>query len=219
MNLTVLNSSGEEVGSVEGSSRVWDAPMNMPLLHQVVVSMQAALRQGTHDVKRRGEVNYSTRKIRQQKRSGRARLGSRKSPTLVGGGVAHGPHPRDYRQRIPRKMRRQALRIALSSKLRDNTIKFVDEIALDGLRVKPLVELAANLGTGRTITLVTGAADRMVHRSARNIPNLSVVPADELNPLCALKSGSLLIARDAVERIDELWGREDAAKPEKEAAK
>ena len=222
MNLTVLSANGKEVGQLAAADAVWDAPMNAALLHQAVVAQQAAQRQGTHSTKSRGEKNYSTRKLRQQKRSGRARLGSRGSPAMVGGGVAHGPQPRSYRQALPKKMRRQALRVALSSKVRDNSAKILDELSLGEVKVKPLAELVAKLGQGRSVMIVTGEHDPNVARSSRNIPRLSVIAAEQLNPLQALKAGTLLITRAAVGRIDSLWdpaqAADKAAEPAKEEA-
>lgn len=206
MKLPVFDSSGKEVGVAPGSDATWDTPMNATLLHQVVVALQAARRQGTHATKRRGEVAYSTRKLRQQKRSGRARLGSRGSPAMIGGGVAHGPHPRDYRQRLPKKMRRQALKVALSSKLRNQEVKVVDYQHGEQIKTRPLVDLVNVFGNGeRSVMLVTEKYDFTLLKSSGNIANLSIMPADQLNALDVLKASVLLITRQGVSRIEDLW--------------
>jgi len=128
MDLQVKDNKGKVVGSVVANDSVWRAESNDALLHQVVVAQQANKRRGTQDTQQRNEVTFSTRKIRPQKGTGQARQGSRRSPLLKGGGVAHGPHPRSYRQRLPKKMRRQALRIALSEKVRDEALTIVDSL-------------------------------------------------------------------------------------------
>ena len=145
MELSVRNRNGDVVGSVDVSDRVWSAPSNDALLYQAVTAQLANRRQGTHETKTRGQVSYSTRKLRAQKHTGRARLGSRKSPTLVGGGVIFGPHQRSYRQRLPKKMRRQALRVALSDKVREERLTILDEFSLDAPKTKEVVDLVEAL--------------------------------------------------------------------------
>ena len=131
MDLQVKDKKGKVVGSVEASDKVWAAPSNDDLLHQAVIAQQANKRQGTQDTQTRAEVSFSTRKIRPQKGTGQARQGSRRSPNRVGGGVAHGPHPRSFRQRLPKKMRRQALRVALSDKVREDAVTVIDVLKVD----------------------------------------------------------------------------------------
>ncbi len=130
MEVQVKNSKGEESGVIELADFVWAAKMNGPVLHQVVNAQRANKRQGGHDTKTRSDIVASGRKLGRQKGGGRARHGDRKSPTMRGGGVAHGPHPRSYRQRIPTKVRRLALRIALSDQLRRGNVTFVEELSI-----------------------------------------------------------------------------------------
>ena len=205
MELEVKNRSGDVVGSVGVSDRVWSAPSNSALLQQVVVAQLANRRQGTHETKTRGQVSYSTRKLRGQKHSGRARVGSRKSPTIVGGGVIFGPHARSYRQRVPKKMRRQALRVALSDKVREERFTVLDEFQIDAPRTRDVVSLVSSLGLrGRTL-LVVEANDRDIVLSVRGAEKVDVIFADGLNATSAAAAGNIVATRAAVERIDSLW--------------
>ena len=205
MEITVKNRNGDAVGSVELSDRVWSAPSNDGLLQQVVIAQLANRRQGTHESKTRGQVAYSTRKLRGQKHSGRARVGSRKSPTLVGGGVIFGPHARSYRHRIPKKMRRQAIRIALSDKVREERVTIIDEFEIDSPRTKDVVDLIASLELrGRTL-LVVEANDRDVVLSVRGAEKVEVIFADCLNATTATAAANIVATRGAVERIESIW--------------
>lgn len=214
MELSVKNRDGDVVGSVDVSDRVWSAPSNDALLQQVVVAQLANRRQGTHETKTRGQVSYSTRKLRAQKHSGRARLGSRKSPTLVGGGVIFGPHARSYRQRIPKKMRQQALRIALSDKVREDRLTVLEEFDLDAPRTKDVVNLIDALSLRGTTLLVVEDNDPDVVLSARGAERVDVIYADGLNATSAAAARNIVATRSAVERIDSLW---DDAKVSAEA--
>lgn len=205
MELSVKNRQGDVVGSVDVSDRVWSAPSNDALLQQVVVAQLANRRQGTHETKTRGQVSYSTRKLRAQKHSGRARLGSRKSPTLVGGGVIFGPHTRSYRQRIPKKMRQQALRVALSDKVREDRLTVIEEFDLDAPRTKDVVNLIDALALRGTTLLVVEDNDPDVVLSARGAERVDVIYADGLNATSAAAARNIVATRSAVERIDSLW--------------
>lgn len=205
MELLVKNRNGDVVGSVDVSDRVWSAPSNDVLLQQVVVAQLANRRQGTHETKTRGQVSYSTRKLRAQKHSGRARLGSRRSPTLVGGGVIFGPHARSYRQRIPKKMRQQALRIALSDKVREDRLTVIEEFDLDAPRTKDVVNLIDALSLRGTTLLVVEDNDPDVVLSARGAERVDVIFADGLNATNTAAARNIVATRSAVERIDSLW--------------
>ena len=211
MELSVKNRNGDIVGTVDVSDRVWSAPSNDALLQQVVVAQLANRRQGTHETKTRGQVSYSTRKLRAQKHSGRARLGSRKSPTLVGGGVIFGPHARSYRQRIPKKMRQQALRVALSDKVREDRLTVLEEFDLDAPRTKDVVNLIDALSLRGTTLLVVEDNDPDVVLSVRGAERVDVIYADGLNATSAAAAGNIVATRSAVERIDSLW--DDAKVP------
>jgi large subunit ribosomal protein L4 len=211
MDLQVKDNKGKVVGSVAASDKVWRAESNDALLHQVVVAQQANKRRGTQDTQQRGDVSFSTRKIRPQKGTGQARQGSRRSPLLKGGGVAHGPHPRSYRQRLPKKMRRQALRIALSEKLRDEAVTVLDALNLDAPKSSTIRDIVAAFELkGRTL-IITGSTDQNVVKSANNIPGVEVQTAALVNPLETTSVPNLIITQEALETIDSLWGAEGEA--------
>ena len=205
MELSVKNTKGDVVGSVAVSDRVWSAASNDALLHQAVTAQLANRRQGTHETKTRGQVSYSTRKLRAQKHTGRARLGSRKSPTLVGGGVIFGPHKRSYRQRLPKKMRRQALRVALSDKVREERLTILDDFSLDSPKTKQVVDLVAALGIRGKILLVTEAHEPTVVLSARGAERVDVTFADGLSVASAVGAANIVATQGAVARIESLW--------------
>ena len=206
MDLQVKDNKGKVVGSVAASDRVWRAESNDALLHQVVVAQQANKRRGTQDTQQRGDVSFSTRKIRPQKGTGQARQGSKRSPLLKGGGVAHGPHPRSYRQRLPKKMRRQALRIALSEKIRDESLTILDTLNLDTPKSSTIRDLVAAFELkGRTL-IVTGSTDQNVVKSANNIPGVEVQTAALMNPLETTSVPNLIVTQEALEAIDSLLG-------------
>jgi len=206
MDLQVKDKKGKVVGSVEASDKVWAAPSNDDLLHQAVIAQQANKRQGTQDTQTRAEVSFSTRKIRPQKGTGQARQGSRRSPNRVGGGVAHGPHPRSFRQRLPKKMRRQALRVALSDKVREDAVTVIDVLKVDAPKSSVIRDIVAAFELkGRTL-IITGATDHNVIKSANNLPGIEVQTAALMNPLEATTASNLIFTQDAIAAIDGLWG-------------
>jgi len=206
MDLQVKDNKGKIVGSVAASDQVWRAESNDALLHQVIVAQQANKRRGTQDTQQRNDVSFSTRKIRPQKGTGQARQGSKRSPLLKGGGVAHGPHPRSYRQRLPKKMRRQALRIALSEKIRDEALTVIDALTLDAPKSSTIRDIVAAFELkGRTL-IVTGSTDQNVVRSANNIPGVEVQTAALMNPLETTSVPNLIVTQEALEAMDSLWG-------------
>ncbi len=212
MDLQVKDNKGKVVGSVAASDQVWGAPSNDVLLHQAVVAQQANKRQGTQDTQTRAEVSFSTHKIRPQKGTGAARQGSRRSPVRVGGGVAHGPHPRNFRQRLPKKMRRQALRIALSDKVREDNVAVIDTLKLNAPKSGAIRDIVSAFELkGRTL-IVTGATDHNVIKSASNLPGVEVQTAALMNPLEATRAANLLITQEALEAIDGLWGTDGGEK-------
>lgn len=207
MDLQVKDITGKVVGNVEADDSIWGAEPNNALLHQVVVAQQANRRQGTQDTQTRAEVSYSTRKLRAQKGGGRARLGSRKSPNLRGGGVAHGPHPRSYRQRLPKKMRRQALRVALANHVRGESLVILNALELDAPKTRSILDLVSALElSGRTL-IVTSEINEMVLTSCANVGNVKAVEARNLSVLEATSVPNLVVTQDAVKAVDGLWGK------------
>ena len=206
MDLQVQDNKGKVVGSVAASDKVWRAESNDALLHQVVIAQQANRRRGTQDTQQRNQVTGSTRKIRPQKGTGQARQGSRKSPLLKGGGVAHGPHPRSYRQRLPKKMRRQALRVALSEKIRDEALIILDSLTLTAPKSSVIKNMVNAFELkGRTL-IVIGSTDQNVVKSVNNIPGVEVQAAALMNPLETVSTPNLIITQDALAAIDSLLG-------------
>ncbi len=205
MELQVKNSAGEVVDTIEVNDGVWAAPRNDSLLHQAVVAQLANRRSGTHDSMRRSQSRYSTAKIRSQKGTGRSRQGSRSS-MLLGNSVAHGPHPRSHRQRLPKKMRRHALRVALSDKVREESLTVIDTISIDEPRTRFVKDLVSAFGLSGGALVVTESANPVFVKSAGNIEGVEVLPAPQLNPLEATAARHLLITRDAVKVVDSMWG-------------
>jgi len=204
--------AGEVVGKVEISDKVFAVPFNEGVVHQAVLRQQANARQGTHDTQTRGEVNGSTRKLYRQKGTGNARAGSRKSPTRKGGGAVFGPHPRDYRQEMPKKMRQNALRCVLSAKISDGELKILDTIGFDAPKTKQMIGVLDALKIDKTALVVTSMAKTDVVKSARNIPGIKTLPANLLNVVDILGHKALLMEVDAVRKAEELWGKDSGEK-------
>jgi large subunit ribosomal protein L4 len=206
VQVPVYNLTGEVVRQIEISDSVFGVPFNESVVHQVMVGMQANARQGTASTKSRGEVNGSTRKLYRQKGTGYARAGSKKSPTRRGGGVAFGPHPRDYRQDIPRKMRRLALRCVLSSKVGEGDLKILDAFDFAEPKTKHMIEVLIALGIESSALIVTPKPEENVIKSARNIPEITTTPAHVLNILDIMSHKTLLMTEAAVRVAEKLWG-------------
>ena len=191
---------------VDLPAEIFDVAVNVPLIHQVVVAQQAAARQGTHATKTRGEVRGGGRKPYRQKGTGRARQGSISAPHYRGGGVVFGPHPRSYEQRLPRKMKRLALRGALTAKLGDEQLKVIDTFGLEAIKTKELAGvLSALQATGRVLVVAPGR-DQTLERSARNLPTVEVILADSLNVVDLLRADLVLIEQPALSRIEQVFG-------------
>lgn len=207
MDLQVKDISGKVVGTVAGDDSVWGAEFNEALLHQAVVAQQANRRQGTQDTQTRGEVSYSTHKLRAQKGSGRARLGSRKSPAMRGGGVSHGPHPRNYTQKLPKKMRLQALRVALSGHVRGESLVVIDSLGFAAAKTRSVADLVKALElTGRTLIVTAGKDDNLLG-SCANIQDVQAIEARNLSVLKAVSVPNMVITQDAIKEVDALWGK------------
>src|SRR5919202_617506 len=188
MQATLYNQAGAEVGTVDLDEYVFGIKPNMPVMHQMMVLQQANARQGTANTLTRGQVAGSTRKLYRQKGTGRARQGAIRAPHHSGGGVAHGPHPRKYTQKMPRKMRRLAVRSALSAKQADGQLRFVDALAMDGPRTKAMIEVLRNLQVHDAKTLIVlSTKDENIIRSTNNIPNVKTLLASYLNVVDLLK--------------------------------
>ena len=202
MQVQVYNMSGEEVSSVELPADIFEAKINRDLMHQALVRQLANKRQGTHKAKGRSEINKSTRKIYRQKGTGNARHGSRRAPIFVGGGVAHGPLPRDYGKKMPRKMRRAALRAALTVKANNGDIVVLDEISMDAPKTKEIVATMKRLTDSNSTLLLLGGHDTNVELSARNAADVKALLANYLNIRDLLGYDKIVMPLAALETIE-----------------
>ena len=203
--IDVYDRTGKTVGSVELSAELFAAPVNAAVLHQVVTAQLAGRRTGTHDTKTRGEVRGGGKKPYRQKGTGRARQGSTSAPHYRGGGVVFGPHPRSYEQRLPRKMKRLALRGALTAKFGDEAIKIIDTFALEAIRTRDLVAILRALEVTGRILVVAPGRDATLELSARNLPTVEIILADSLNVVDLLRADTVLIEQPSLARMQEVY--------------
>ena len=206
MKLEVRNMSGAVVDSVDALDDVFDAPMNAALLHQVMVGQLANKRQGTAKVKTRSEVAGGGAKPRPQKYTGRARQGSIRSPQWRGGGVVFGPTPRSYRQRTPKRMKRQAIKMVLSDKARGQQLVVVDELRIAEAKTKQVAQALKALEVESSALLVGDSISEDVVRAARNIPKIRTLPVSLLNAIDLLNANKVVMTVGAVRKAEELWG-------------
>ena len=206
MNIPVYNMAGEEVSNVTLPATIFEAKINRDLMHQALVRQMANARQGTHKAKGRSEVNRSTAKIYRQKGTGRARHGSRRAPIFVGGGVAHGPLPRDYSKKMPRKMRRAALRSALSVKAGNGDIVVLDEIQMDIPKTKEMLGMMGRLVENNSALLLLAEQNENVERSARNLREVKTLRASYLNIRDILGYDKLVMPLSALDVLNGFLG-------------
>ena len=202
--VAVYNVTGAQVGEIELSDAIFGITPNAHVLHEAVVMQQASLRRGTHDVKNRSEVRGGGRKPWKQKGTGRARQGSIRSPQWVGGGTVFGPTPRSYAYKLPKKVRRLALKSALSTKVNANEIIVLDALSIDAPKTKDMVKILGNLKVGKAL-VVSAEADANLALSARNIPGVKVVDATGINVLDLLHHDALVITKGAVAKVEEVF--------------
>ena len=208
MKLDVRNISGAVVDSVEVLDDVFDAPMNSALVHQVMVGQLANKRQGTAKVKTRSEVAGGGAKPRPQKYTGRARQGSIRSPQWRGGGVVFGPTPRSYRQRTPKRMKRQAIKIVLSDKARGQQLIVLDSLEIAEAKTKRMAQVLSALEVNSSVLLVGETITDDVVRAVRNIPKARTLPVALLNAVDLLNANKVVMTVDAVRKAEEIWGGE-----------
>ena len=206
MLLPVYSLTGEIAKQIEIKDDVFGLPLNGMVVHQAMLRQLANRRQGTASTKIRGEVSGSTRKLFRQKYTDRARRGSIKSPLLRGGGVAFGPKPRSYRQSMPKKMRRLALKCLLSSKVREGNIKVVGELNLGKPRTEDMINILSALTIDSTALVVTAQSEPNVVKSARNLTDVKVLPSDLINVLDLLSYELLIATVPAIRNIEQIWG-------------
>ncbi|MEU2062169.1 50S ribosomal protein L4 [Streptomyces sp. NPDC013455] len=195
----ILSPAGEKAGSVELPAEIFDAKVSVPLIHQVVVAQLAAARQGTHKTKTRGEVRGGGKKPYRQKGTGRARQGSTRAPQFAGGGVVHGPVPRDYSQRTPKKMKAAALRGALTDRARHNRIHVVAGVVEGAISTKAAKSLFGKISERKNLLLVAERSDEAAWLSARNLPQVHILEPGQLNTYDVLVSDDVVFTQAAFE--------------------
>lgn len=209
MQLELLNEQGQPAAKVEAPDTVFGRDYNEALVHQIVVAYQANARQGTRAQKDRATVKHSTKKPWRQKGTGRARHGSIRSPLWRGGGVVFGPHPRKYTQRMPRKMRRLAIRSVLSAKMKADQVVVVEGLTELEPRTKAMIQTLARLpkGDARSTLILVDQPRENLRRGANNLEHVRVLPAQYVNMRDVLKYERLLLTREAVDVIHRLWAQ------------
>jgi len=213
--VNVISPAGDTGQTVDLPGEIFDAKVNVPLIHQVVVAQQAAARQGTHDTKTRGEVRGGGKKPYRQKGTGRARQGSLRAPQYAGGGVVHGPTPRSYVQRTPKKMKAAALRGALSDRARDGRVHVVSQfVAGDQPRTKDAVQLLRAITAAPRALVVIGGEEELTWKSLRNVAGVRVLEAGQLNTYDVVASDDVIFTEAA---LAEFTARALPDSPQKEA--
>lgn len=204
-NISVVDMEGKQVGTVDLSDSIFGIEPNAAVMHQVVLSYLAAQRQGTQSALTRAEVSGGGRKPWRQKGTGRARQGSTRAPQWTHGGVVFAPKPRDYRFTINKKERRLALKSALSVKAAESDIIVVDSIAIDEYKTKKIVAMLGAIGADKKALIVLPEVDSKVIKSANNIPGVKTAQVNTINVYDILNADKLVIAKDAVSKIEEVY--------------
>ena len=201
-SIALKNASGKAAGNIEVADDLFAVQPNVPVMHQVVTAQLAAARQGTHDTKRRGEVSGSGKKPFKQKGTGRARQGSIRAPQYRGGGITHGPHPRDYDQRTPKKMKAAALRGALSDRARNGNIHVLSSVVEgDAPSTKQALAAINAVSTAKNILVVVDRTDFVSWKSLRNVDAIHLLAVDQLNTYDVLKSDDVVFTKAALEAL------------------
>lgn len=200
----VFNKEGNKVADMELNESVFATEVNEYALHQVVVALLANKRQGTQSTKTRSEVRGGGIKPWRQKGTGRARQGSIRAPQWIKGGIVFAPKPRDYRVSVPKSMRKVAMKSALTSKVQENQMIILDTLNFEAPKTKNIVEMLKALEANKAL-IITAESNEVVYKSARNIQGISVIPANNINVYDLLKYEKLIITKDAVSKIEEVY--------------
>lgn len=203
--VNVYNMQGDQVEQIELNEAIFGIEVNQHVVYEVVKNQLANKRQGTQSAKTRAEVRGGGRKPWRQKGTGRARAGSTRAPHWTGGGVTFAPKPRDYSYRVPKKIRRLAMKSALTSKVLENEIIVIDEFKLDAPKTKDMVNVLNKLSADRKALIVTLNPETNVIKSANNIPNVQTTVVNNLNVYDILKYNSLIITKEAVRKVEEVY--------------
>ena len=202
--VTVYNQTGSQVGEIELAEAIFGIEPNEAVLFEAVMMQRASLRQGTHKVKTRSEVRGGGRKPWRQKGTGRARQGSIRSPQWRGGGTVFGPTPRSYAYKLPKKVRRLAIKSALATKVVENNIVVLEDLVLNAPKTKDMLAVLKGLTVEKKALIVTADENESVELSARNIPGVTVITADGVNVLDVLHHDKLIMTKAAVEKVEEV---------------
>ncbi|MGM9929901.1 MAG: 50S ribosomal protein L4 [Bacillus sp. (in: firmicutes)] len=202
--VTLFDQKGSNVGEIELAESIFGIEPNQSVLFEAIVMQRASLRQGTHKVKNRSEVSGGGRKPWRQKGTGRARQGSIRSPQWRGGGTVFGPTPRSYSYKLPKKVRRLALKSALATKVQEANIMVLESLSFEAPKTKEFVAFLNNLSVDTKALIVTDVIDENVALSARNIPGVTVVEAAGLNVLDLVNHNKLIITKSAVQKVEEV---------------
>ena len=203
--VNVFNMSGEQVEQIELSEAVFGAEINQHVVYEVVKNQLANKRQGTQSTKTRAEVRGGGRKPWRQKGTGRARAGSLNSPIFTGGGIVFAPKPRDYSYKVPKKVRRLALKSVLTSKVQNGEFIVVDKIDFETPKTKEMAKFLANIQAEKKALIVMDEKNENVIRSAKNIPNLHTALVNTINVYDILKYDSFIITKEAVKKVEEVY--------------
>jgi large subunit ribosomal protein L4 len=209
MQVSVLDINGKQVSTIDLPADIFEAEVNVGLMHQAYVMQISNARLGTHNTKNRGEVNRTHAKWYRQKGTGRARHGSRNAPIFVGGGIAHGPHPRKYTKKMPLKMRRAAIRSALSAILRDGQLVVVDNFNVSAPKTKEMRGVLNTLVGDKSALVLLAAANENVERGITNLEDARYLRANYLNVRDLLQYDRVIMPLDALDLIKTIWGKEN----------
>lgn len=205
MQFPVMNSAGREVSRVELPPDIFEAKINVGLMHQAFVRQMANARQGSHNTRSRSEIRATGAKWYRQKGTGRARHGAQSAPIFVGGGLAHGPKPRDYTKKMPRKMRRGAIRSTLSALVRDDQLVLVDKLDIAAPNTKAMRGLLETLAGDQSALVVLAAEQKVARKSVSNLPNAHSLVANYLNVRDLLKYDKVIMTLEALDVVTSIW--------------
>ena len=200
----LFNQEGKQVGDIQLNDNVFGVEVNTDAMHQVVVALLAIKRQGTQSAKTRAEVRGGGIKPWRQKGTGRARQGSIRAPQWIKGGIVFAPKPRDYRMSVPKSMRRVAMKSALTSKVQDGQMVVLETLAFEAPKTKKMVEVLKAFDAKKTL-IITGESNEVLYKSARNIADVQIMPVNNINVYDLLKFEKLIITKDAVSKIEEVY--------------
>jgi len=200
----LFNQEGKQVGDIQLNDNVFGVEVNQDALHQVVVALLANKRQGTQSAKTRAEVRGGGIKPWRQKGTGRARQGSIRAPQWIKGGIVFAPKPRDYRMSVPKSMRKVAMTSALTSKVQDNEMLVLESLAFDAPKTKSMVEVLKAFDAKKTL-IITAESNEVLYKSARNITDVKIMPVNNINVYDLLNCDKLIITKDAVSKIEEVY--------------